>query len=209
MRFEALDITIESRGPVVWVFLSGPFHREQVPNIREKLLGLIDDGNRRLVVDLEKVGEIDAAAPPMFLELLNLVRGKGGEMSLVFRNEALTEAFAPYRNIFAIHADARAMSQGPLPWLWEWLNQLSRRTGVRLSLPVALFMLFTIVALFASLVMFVRSQQEQIRQQEVEIRELTVWKQQTLFELNELKERLRPMEQLGILEGRSDQGTGK
>ena len=53
MRSEALDITIESRRSAVWLLLSGPFHNEQVPNIREKITGLIDDGNKDIVVDLE------------------------------------------------------------------------------------------------------------------------------------------------------------
>jgi len=37
MRSEALDITLESRGRALWLFLSGPFHHEQVPGMREKI----------------------------------------------------------------------------------------------------------------------------------------------------------------------------
>ena len=204
MRSEALDITIESRGAVLWVFLSGPFHREQVPNIREKLAGLIEDGNRRLVIELEQVTEIDESAPPMFLELLNLLRGKGGELRLVMRNKAVSSAFAAYRNIFAIYPDARALERRRLLWLWQRGRYMLRRTGVRM--PVAAFILFVIVGWFLSLALVIYTQGRRIREQEQEIRELTVWKEQTLIELNELHERLRPMEQLGILEPSEETG---
>ncbi len=209
MRSEALDITVESSAGIVWVFLSGPFHREQVPNIREKLVGLVEDGNRRLVIELEQVTEMDEAAPPMFLELLNLVRGKGGELRLVFRNQAVTTAFAPYRNIFPIFPSVEALSRRRLSLLWERGRYFSRRTGVRMSVPVALFLVFLIMGWFFSLAMIIYNQSTRIRMQEEEIRELTVWKQQTLMELNELRERLRPMEQLGIAEPPPEKVAGK
>ena len=92
MRSEALDIGIEARGSDLWVVLSGPFHKEQVPNIREKLTGLVEDGNRQLVVDLQEVTEIEATAVEMFVSLLNLVKGKEGSLRLVFRNDIVAEA---------------------------------------------------------------------------------------------------------------------
>ena len=110
MRSEALDITIESRGSSVLLVLAGPFHNEQVPNIREKITGLIDDGTKEIVVDLEGVTEINDGVVPMFLGQYNLMKGKHGEMKLIFRNAVVSTAFAPYRNIFSIHPDGRSLA---------------------------------------------------------------------------------------------------
>lgn len=201
MRFEALDITIESRGGLLWIFLSGPFHREQTPNIREKIAGLIDDGNRQLVVDLERVTQIDETAAQMFLELLNRVRGKKGEMRLVFRNAAVAAAFAPYRNVFPVYADATALSRPGFLGLLRLRGVFhSRRTGVRLSFPVTLFLLFIIVGWFASLAFVIYWQSERIKKQDTELRELSEWRDQTLIELEQLQSRMGAMEQLGVLE---------
>lgn len=202
MRFEALDITIESRGPLLWIWLSGPFHREQVPNIREKIAGLIDDGNRHLVVCLENVTQIDDSVPSMFVELLNRARGKSGDLRLVFRNKTVADAFHGIRNVFSVYADEHAVANpGFLGRLRERWRTRSRRTGVRLSLPVALFLLFIVVGWFASLALVIGWQTARIGQQEQEIRELSVWREQTLIELQQLQERLRLTEQLGIVEG--------
>ncbi len=207
MRFEALDITIETRGRLLWVSLSGPFHREQVPNIREKMVGLIQDGNRELAVDLEKVTLVDETAPPMFLELLNAVRDKGGELRLVFRNKVVSDAFMAYRNVFPVFPDAESLLRpGILSALQRSGRRMRRKTGVRLSVPVALFLLFIVIGWFLSLALVIRWQNQRIAEQERELRELTLWRNQTLMELTELQELLRPMEQLGIVEG---PGRGK
>jgi anti-anti-sigma factor len=206
MRFEALDITVESRGPALWVFLSGPFHGEQVPNIREKILGLIESGNRQLVVNLEQVVEVDAAVPPMFLDLLNMVRAKGGDLRLIYRNKTVSDAFAAYRHVIPTYPDAAALTRGRFFMAFQRGRNMSRRTGVRMSVPVALFLLFLISGWFLSLALVIHRQGRRIREQSEEIRDLTVWKEQALLELNDLHERLRPMEQLGIIESPPSEG---
>jgi len=200
MRSEALDITIETRGKWLWVFLSGPFNNEQVPNIKEKITGLVEDGNRRLVIDLEEVNFMGEDTPLMFLTLLNNIRGKSGELRFVFKNDIVTTALLPYRNIFRIFPDEAALARGG--FLGELLYQrrmLSRKTGVRLSRPVALFLLFVLCGWFLSMAFIVYLQNERIQEQETELSELSQWKFRNEMELKSLKERLRPLEQLGIL----------
>jgi anti-anti-sigma factor len=200
MRSEALDITIEGRANRTWLFLSGPFHSEQVPNIREKIEGLVADGHRDIVVDLEQVTEINEGVVGLFLDLLNQVRGKGGDLKLVFRNQTVSAAFSRYRNLFSIFPDARAVqSHG----FWNSIRRrgilLSRRTGVRLSRPVAIFLLFVLCGWFFSLALIIRIQNRLIRQQEEEIRTLVTWKHENQLEIERLRERLRPLQQLGLL----------
>ena len=74
MRFDALDITIEGRDDAVWITFSGPFYKEQIPQIREKFSVLLEDGNRVFIVDLEKVTGIDDSVVQMFLQLLNIIK---------------------------------------------------------------------------------------------------------------------------------------
>jgi anti-anti-sigma factor len=200
MRSEALDITIESRQNSVWLLLSGPFHNEQVPNIREKITGLIDDGNKDIVVDLENITEVNDAVVPMFLRMLNLMKGKHGELKLVFRNPIVTNAFAGYRNIFAIYPDSQSLAyNGFLNTIRRRGMLMSRKTGVRLSRPVAIFLLVVLVGWFCTLAFIIHIQNQQIHAQERELHELTEWKQKTTLELEGLKQRLQPFEQLGLL----------
>jgi anti-anti-sigma regulatory factor len=200
MRSEALDITIESRFGAVWLKLSGPFHNEQVPNIKEKILGFISDGSRHIVVDLEAVSAMSDNVVPMFLALLNTMRGKHGDLKFVFRNEAVSAAFAPFRNIFLIYPDSQSMRYGRfLAGLRRQSMLLSRRTGIRISRPVALFLLFVLCGWFLTLGYILQMQNRMIREQESKIKELSTWKLATESEVTELRERIRPLRQLGLL----------
>jgi anti-anti-sigma regulatory factor len=200
MRSEALDIVIESRGSAVWLTLAGPFHNEQVPNIREKITGFIADGNRQITIDLEQVIEIGDAVVPMFIGLLNLIRGKDGDLRFIFKNPVVTAAFASVRNIFQIFPDANTSHRSTFFGALRYRRLLmSRRTGIRLSRPVALFTLFALLGWFVSLAIIIWMQSERIRTQAQELHDLSQWNKQAEIELKDMNERLRPMEQLGLL----------
>jgi anti-anti-sigma regulatory factor len=200
MRSEALDITIESRGRAIWLFLSGPFHGEQVPGMREKISGLIDDGNRQLIIDMENVVDIDESATQMFLSLFNTMRGKGGDIWFIFKNENVTRAFSPYKSIFAIYPDAQSLPSGGFFGLLRRRSRvLSRKTGIRLSLPIALTLLITLFGWILSLIFIIHLQNQRIRTQEAEMRSLTEWNRAAVVEIKDLRERIKPLEQLGVL----------
>jgi anti-anti-sigma regulatory factor len=200
MKSEALDITIVSRGSSLWLLLSGPFHNEQVPNIKEKITGLIDDGNRRLVINMENVSDVADSVAPMFLTLVNLIKGKGGDIKFVFKNEPVSRAFSPYRNLFSIYPDALALNTGGFfGILRRRRSVLSKKTGVRMSRPVAFILLVSLGGWFLSLVFIILIQNQRIRHQEMEVIALSRWKQQAGVEVVRLRERIRPLDQLGIL----------
>jgi ABC-type transporter Mla MlaB component len=200
MRSEALDITIESRGSSVWIVLAGPFHNEQVPNITEKITGLIDDGNKLIVIDMENITEVDDGVVPMYLRLLNLTKGKRGELKLIFKNPVVTTAFAPYRSIFTIHPDEKSLEFNTiLHSIRRRGILLSRKTGVRLSPPVAVFIFLVLAGWFLTLTLFLSTQNTRIHAQEREILELTGWKKAASAEMHNLRERFRPFEQLGLV----------
>jgi anti-sigma B factor antagonist len=205
MRAEALDITIQSRDGAVWLHLAGPFHAEQAPNIREKILSLMQDGNREIIVDLNDVTHVDTGVPSLFLELLNTMRAKDGELRFIFKNDAVTKAFAPYRNLLDIHPDAEElMSGGLLGALRRRTQVLFRRTGIRLSRPVAIFLLVVLCSLFVSLAFIINLQSRRIAEQSREVEELRQWRQSAVAELDKLTSRLKPMEALGLLPDTSE-----
>jgi anti-anti-sigma regulatory factor len=200
MKSEALDIAIVSRGGTLWLYLTGPFHNEQVIGIKEKISSLIDDGNRRLVIDMENVVSVDDGVAPMFLSLVNLIKEKDGDIRFIFRNEAVSRAFFPFRNLLKIFPDALALNTGGfLSKLKSRGRVLSKKTGVRLSRPVAFILLFTLGGWFITLAFIIRIQSQRIHEQQSELTELIQWKQQASVELQNLRERIRPLEQLGLL----------
>ncbi len=200
IQSEALDITLECRSETIWLFLSGQFNNEQVPSIREKILSLVEDGNKFFIIDLEKVTSIEDMVVPMFLNLLNTIKGKGGELKFIFKNPVLSRAFQPYWNLFAIFADGDSLIRGTFLTLLKRKSRfLSRKTGFRISRPVAIFMLTVLCGWFLTLLFIIHLQNNRIQEQQKEVQELNQWKQSTLLEMNQLKERLRPLEQLGIL----------
>jgi len=201
IRSEALDIALESRKGVMWFFFAGHFHNEQVPSIREKFIGLMQDGCRTFIVDMEKVTGIDDLAAPMFLNLLNTLKGKGGELKLIFKNAALTRAFQPYINIFPIYPDAESLSKGTLFGLLKQRGKvLTRKTGFRISRTVAIFFLIVLCGWFLTLLSIIHTQSQRIRHQQDELQELGLWKLTADVEMEELKKRLQPLEQLGIIQ---------
>jgi anti-anti-sigma regulatory factor len=201
IRSEALDITLESRGATVWWFLAGSFNNEQAPSIREKFTGLINDGCRNFIVDMEKVTSIDDGVVPMFLSLLNTLKGKGGELTFIFKNETLCRAFLPCYNLFSIFPDADSMSKGTLLDLLRKRGRaLTKKTGFRISRTVAILLLTVLSGWFLTLLFIINMQNQRIRQQQDELHELSAWKLTAGIELETMKERLQPLEQLGIIE---------
>lgn len=200
MSFEALDITIESRGPAIWIFLSGPFYKDQIQPIRSKIESFIRDGHRELIIDLENITSIHHDVAPMFLALLNMIKGKDGIIRLIYKNKPVSKAFYAYRNIFSIYPDSKSINAKKVFHTFRKGGIfIRRRTGIRVSVPVAIFLLFIVTALFLSLGVIIDMQRNQIAVQENEIRNFQQWKHKTNIELQELQSRIKPMKQLGLL----------
>ena len=200
MWSEALDITIESRGRAVWLLLSGPFNSEQIPNMREKIRGIVDDGNLEVVIDMEKITEVNENAVSMFLGVLNYAKGKHGDILFVFKNPVVSEAFSQHRHIFSIFPDTKSLSsRGFVNTMRRRGILLSRKTGIRLSRPVAIFLLFILCGWFFTLALIIRNQNKLIQQQENEMNELTQWKGNAAIEIKNLRNSLEPLKQLGLV----------
>lgn len=201
MLSETIDIVIESRGHAVWITLSGLFHKQLIPGMREKFQTLILDGNRVFIVNLQEITFIDEAVVQMFLQLLNTIAGKGGELKFVFKNETVTRAFSPFSHLFQIYPDTDLLTGKTfIDALKRRGVILSRKTGIRLSRPVAIFLLTILCGLFSSLIYIINLQNRYVKEQQTEIHKLAQWKENSSIEISELKNRLGPLEQLGIIQ---------
>jgi anti-anti-sigma regulatory factor/cell division protein FtsB len=200
MRSEALDISIVNRGGALRISLGGPFHDEQVTGFKEKICGLIDDGNHHIVIDMENVTLMGDSVALMFLSLVNIIQGKKGAIKFIFRNDVVSKSLAAYRNIFNIYPDDLALKTGGFFGILKYRRRiLARKTGIRLSKPIALVLLFTLAGWFISLFFIIYMQNQRIRQQEHELSELVQWNRKAAADINNLREKIKPMQQLGIL----------
>ena len=63
--------------------VSGEVDISTAPSLRERLVGLIAEGHRRLVIDLDDVGFLDSTGLGVLIGALKRVRTQDGELRLV------------------------------------------------------------------------------------------------------------------------------
>ncbi len=200
MKSENLDIVIEKKGRATWIYLHGAFHVEEMPNITSKIDKLLSDGNALIIVNMEEVTTIDSSVVKSFLTLLNNVREKGGELKLVFQNPQLWHMFTPYRLLFTIYPDEKsAAAHGIFGRLRQRGKTLRRKTGVRLSGSLAIFILAILCGWFITLAIIIHMQHQRIETQLSRIEELKKWKQHTRIEMEELRTQIKPIKDLGLI----------
>jgi anti-anti-sigma factor len=206
IRSESLDIQLETRNGSVWLTLSGEFHDEQAPAFRDKFLPLVSDGCRSFIVDMEGVTVIGDSVAPMFLALQSTLKGKDGDIKLIFKNDVVSRAFLPYFNLVSIFPDAESLSKGSpiIDLLKRSGKALTRKTGFRISRSVALFGLIVLCGWFLTLVYIINMQNQRIQQQHNELLEMGQWKAAAEIDLEKMRDRLRPLEQLGIIKDTTD-----
>lgn len=197
MKSEALELQFETWKQNRVLVLRGRFTNEQIPNIRERMEDFLGAGERSFVLDLSEVSELDDAVPAFLLEILNLVRGKEGSLRIIYGTEVVWKALESHRNLFELHADRQSLfSGGILKRLQARGITMSRKTGIRISRPVAMVLLISLSGFLLSLLAIISIQHSQIRSQKSEVAGLRKWRSQTLSRMETLEQRLRPLEDL-------------
>lgn len=76
------------------------------PKLREKLVELIDAGNDRIVVDLEKVGFMDSTGLGSLVAGLKRIRERDGELAIVCTREPVLKVLGitGLDRVFPVHA---------------------------------------------------------------------------------------------------------
>jgi anti-sigma B factor antagonist len=97
--------TRESDGTLV-VDVAGEIDVYTSPKLRERLVGLVNDGANSIVVNLEDVEFIDSTGLGVLVGVLKRIRARGGSLSLVCQREGLLRVFTitGLEKVFAIFA---------------------------------------------------------------------------------------------------------
>lgn len=200
MKSEALEIQIEDWNGNTVLLLRGRFNNEQIPNMREKISDLLAGGDRSFIIDLSFVTELDHAVPEFLLEILNTIRGKQGEMRIVYGSDENFSHLQRFRNLLELFPDRKDLFSGGLMRRLQTRGiVLSRKTGIRISRPVAVLLSFALTGWILFLLTMLLIQNHQIAKQKKELASLNEWRTKTLQQVQVLQERLKPLEDLGIV----------
>jgi anti-sigma B factor antagonist len=73
--------------------LSGDLDFHTSPQVRQEFLKLAEDGAKKILIDLEKVGYIDSSGLATFVELFQKLRRSGGQLVLFNLMPAVQSVF--------------------------------------------------------------------------------------------------------------------
>lgn len=85
--------------------VSGEVDIYTAPKLREKLVELIDAGNDRIVVDLERVGFMDSTGLGSLVAGLKRIRERDGELAIVCTREPVLKVLSitGLDRVFPVH----------------------------------------------------------------------------------------------------------
>ena len=108
-----LNFEMSDREGTAVVALEGEVDLYTSPQLREKVIELVDAGCRHVIVDLEKVEFIDSTGLGVLVACLNRLRGNGGDLSLVCTVPRILKVFeiTGLLKVFAI-SDSQAAALG-------------------------------------------------------------------------------------------------
>lgn len=123
LQWSSLNLTVDVRhlnGHVV-VALGGEVDVFGAPQLRDRLLGLIESGERRIVVDMDGLEFCDSSGLGVLIGGLRRARTNDGELSIacsrrkilrIFRNTGLEQVFTIYPSVVAAVASTSAHGKG-------------------------------------------------------------------------------------------------
>lgn len=86
-----LDLT-EREGSAV-LAVSGEVDVASAPRLRERIVGMVADGHRRIVLDLDEVDFLDSTGLGVLVGALKRVRTHGGELHIVCTSPRILKVF--------------------------------------------------------------------------------------------------------------------
>jgi anti-sigma B factor antagonist len=90
-----MDVAIDviDKGPAVAVVVTGEIDVLTAPRLREQLVSLVEEGQRRIVVDLDGVEFIDSTGLGVLVGALKRAHAYNGELALVCNSVRIRKAF--------------------------------------------------------------------------------------------------------------------
>lgn len=191
-----IDFSLWEQGGNVVLALSGPVGEATVSLLRSRVEEMATP-DHPIVLDLLRVPSIDEKAVVALLTLQSDLRGKGTEIVLVATSQEVLERLAPYRHLFSVHPSVQSL----LATGFQTKGiRFSRRTGIRVAAPIAAFFGLLLAGWMSTLVVVVVWQFREMRRGSAEVRDLKFQIQAEKGRIEELQARLKPMEDLGLLE---------
>jgi anti-anti-sigma factor len=86
-----VDISIEKKGDVLVCKISGEITFSTSPDLRKKLIEAVDEGVKKVVVNLKDVGYVDSSGMATLVELLQKVKSAEGDLKLAETPEKIVE----------------------------------------------------------------------------------------------------------------------
>ena len=88
-----LELDVLSAGPRAIVGAHGDIDAVTAPELHDKVIGLVSQGVRHLVLNLEATNFVDAAGVDVIVRALKLLNAHDGSLSLVCSQEHLLKVF--------------------------------------------------------------------------------------------------------------------
>ncbi len=90
-----MDLSLDNRvsGDHMVIDVGGEIDVYTAPKLRERLVGLINEGHYRLIVNLDEVDFLDSTGLGVLVGALKRVRAQGGALRLVCSQERLLKIF--------------------------------------------------------------------------------------------------------------------
>lgn len=91
-----MEVELHEKTPDGWtvVAASGEIDVSSAPQLRDVLVGLIEGGDRRLIMDLDAVDFIDSTGLGVLVGAVRRARAADGDMRLVCSNSRLLKVFS-------------------------------------------------------------------------------------------------------------------
>jgi anti-sigma B factor antagonist len=75
-----MEVSVEQKGTVAVVKVSGVVDLGKSPALRERMLALVREGVKGLVIDMSGVKYLDSSGMATLVDMLNRIEDKGGNM---------------------------------------------------------------------------------------------------------------------------------
>lgn len=89
-----LALSTRSTGDFDVIEVSGEIDVYTAPRLREAIVGIVEGGRTKLIIDVEKVDFLDSTGLGVLVGALKKVRAAGGSLDIVCTHERIIKIFA-------------------------------------------------------------------------------------------------------------------
>ncbi len=108
-----LSLSTREAGGALVVDVAGEIDVYSSPKLRERLVGLVNDGATSIVVNLDDVEFIDSTGLGVLVGVLKRIRARGGSLGLVCHQDGLLRVFTitGLEKVFSIYPSVDEATQ--------------------------------------------------------------------------------------------------